>query len=131
MNKRSATRDSPLAPRAAAAAGPSRGGPAANKSTARAVVTDEGRFASRKEYADWCALKLQEKAGYITHLQRQVRFPLTINDQLICTFVADAVFFDRASNKRVVADSKGVLTPVYKLKKKLMKALLNIEVIEI
>jgi len=131
MIKRSATRASPVAPRAAAAAGPVLGGPAANKYKARAVVTEEGRFASRKEYADWCALKLQEKAGYITHLQRQQRFPLSINNQLICTFVADAVFFDKAANKRVVADSKGVLTPVYKLKKKLMKALLNIEVIEI
>lgn len=131
MNKKTAARVSPVAPRAAAAAGLVPGGPAANKYKARAVVTEEGRFASRKEYADWCALKLQEKQGTITHLQRQVRFPLTINDQLICTFIADAVFFDRASNKRVVADSKGVLTPVYKLKKKLMRALLNIEVIEI
>lgn len=100
-----------------------------NKYRAQPVVTDEGRFASKKEYADWCALKLREKAGLITHLQRQVKFPLTINAQLVTTFIADAVFFE--NGKRVVVDSKGVQTPVYRLKKKLMRALLNIEVQEI
>ena len=126
----------PSAPRDRAAAGASPS-PAANpaqkawknKYRAQPVVTDEGRFASKKEYADWCALKLREKAGLITHLQRQVKFPLSVNAQLVTTFIADAVFFE--NGKRVVVDSKGVQTPVYRLKKKLMRALLNIEVQEI
>lgn len=126
----------PSAPRDRAAAGASPS-PAANpaqkawknKYRAQPVVTDEGRFASKKEYADWCALKLREKAGLISHLERQVKFPLTINAQLVTTFIADAVFFE--NGKRVVVDSKGVQTPVYRLKKKLMRALLNIEVQEI
>lgn len=100
-----------------------------NKYRAQPVVTDEGRFASKKEYADWCQLKLREKAGLITHLQRQVKFDLSVNAQLVTTFIADAVFFE--NGKRVVVDSKGVQTPVYRLKKKLMRALLNIEVQEI
>ena len=100
-----------------------------NKYRAQPVVTDEGRFASKKEYADWCGLKLREKAGLISHLQRQVKFPLSVNAQLVTTFIADAVFFE--NGKRVVVDSKGVQTPVYRLKKKLMRALLNIEVQEI
>jgi hypothetical protein len=100
-----------------------------NKYRAQPVVTHEGRFASKKEYADWCALKLREKAGLISHLERQVKFPLSVNAQLVTTFIADAVFFE--NGKRVVVDSKGVQTPVYRLKKKLMRALLNIEVQEI
>jgi hypothetical protein len=100
-----------------------------NKYRAQPVVTEEGRFASKKEYADWCALKLREKAGLISHLERQVKFPLSVNAQLVTTFIADAVFFE--NGKRVVVDSKGVQTPVYRLKKKLMRALLNIEVQEI
>lgn len=100
-----------------------------NKYRAQPVVTEEGRFASKKEYADWCALKLQEKLGYISHLERQVKFDLTVNGVKIGTYIADAVFFE--SKRRVIADSKGVQTPVYKLKKKLMKALYNIEVREI
>jgi hypothetical protein len=126
----------PSAPRDRAAAGASPS-PAANpaqkawknKYRAQPVVTDEGRFASKKEYADWCALKLREKAGLISHLERQVKFPLSVNAQLVTTFIADAVFFE--NGKRVVVDSKGVQTPVYRLKKKLMRALLNIEVQEI
>ena len=98
-----------------------------NKYRAQPVVTEEGRFASKKEYADWCALRLREKLGHITHLQRQVPFDLKINDQLVTRYVADAVFFE--GGKRIVADSKGVLTPEFKLKAKLLKALLNIEVV--
>lgn len=128
----------PSAPRDRAAAGASPS-PAAtllkkawkNKYRAQPVVTDEGRFASKKEYADWCALKVQERLGYISHLERQVKFDLTINGQKICSYVADAVYFDTTTKQRIVADSKGVSTPVFKLKKRLMKALLNITVHEL
>jgi hypothetical protein len=98
-----------------------------NKYRAQPVVTEEGRFASKKEYADWCALRLREKLGHITHLQRQVPFDLTVNGEHVTRYVADAVFFE--GGKRIVADSKGVLTPEFKLKAKLLKALLNIEVV--
>lgn len=130
---------STLKPRRAAAAD-AKGDPSAaapsqkawkNKYRAQPVVTDEGRFASKKEYADWTALKVQERLGYISHLERQVKFYLTINGQQVCSYVADAVYFDTTTKQRIVADSKGVSTPVFKLKKRLMKALLNIEVQEI
>jgi hypothetical protein len=128
-----------LEPRRASAAGVPLLAPAAtpsqkawkNKYRAQPVVTDEGRFASKKEYADWCALKAQEKLGYIRNLERQVTFDLTINGQKICRYVADAVWFDTTTQQRIVADSKGISTPVFKLKKKLMKALLNITVHEL
>lgn len=42
-------------------------------------------------------------------------------------YIADAVFFE--GQKRVVYDSKGFETPEFKLKKRLMKALLNIDVV--
>jgi hypothetical protein len=90
------------------------------------VVTDEGRFASKKEYARWCHLKLREKAGEISKLERQVRFALEINGTKICTYIADAVFFE--GQRRVVEDVKGVITPEFRLKQKLMKAILNIDV---
>jgi len=135
--KKPARVDPPPVPRAAAAADGSPFASAAapsqkawkNKYRAQPVVTDEGRFASKKEYADWCQLKVQQRLGLISHLQRQVKFPLSVNAQLVTTFIADAVFFE--NGKRVVVDSKGVQTPVYRLKKKLMRALLNIEVQEI
>ena len=91
------------------------------------ITTEEGRFASQKEHRDWLNLKLRERADEIQRLERQVRIPITINGQLICTYIADAVWFEKG--QRVVFDSKGYETPEFKLKKKLLKALLNIEVI--
>lgn len=91
------------------------------------VRTAEGYFASKKEHRDWCNLKLREQAGEITLLQRQVRFKLAHNGTHICDYIADAVYFE--GQKRVVFDSKGFETDVFKIKKALMKALLNVTVV--
>lgn len=91
------------------------------------VRTSEGYFASKKELRDWCNLKLRQQAGEIALLQRQVRFKLVHNAIHITDYIADAVFFE--NGKRIVFDSKGHETPEFKLKKKLMKALLNIDVV--
>lgn len=98
-----------------------------NKYKAQAVTTDEGRFASKREFNHWCVLKLRQKAGEIANLQRQVRFRLEHNGVHICDYIADAVYFE--GNKRVVSDAKGYETPEFKLKRKLMRAFLNIEVV--
>ena len=98
-----------------------------NKYRAQPVVTEEGRFASKKEYRDWQELKLREKLGLISHLERQKAFDLGVNGHHVCRYVADAVYFE--NGRRVVADSKGVLTPEFKLKARLMKAVLNIDVV--
>ena len=42
----------------------------------RPVVTSDGRFDSQRELRRWGELKLLQKAGRITGLQRQVRIPL-------------------------------------------------------
>jgi hypothetical protein len=64
-------------------------------------------------------------------LELQVRFNLIVNDQKICAYVAD--FRYERENKdsvweQIVEDAKGVETPEFKLKKKLMKACLGIEI---
>ena len=91
------------------------------------VRTAEGYFASKKELADWQGLKMREQAGQIERLQRQVKFSLSHGGVHICDYIADAVFFE--NGKRVVFDSKGYETPEFRLKKKLMLALLNIHVV--
>jgi hypothetical protein len=98
-----------------------------SKYRAQPVVTDEGRFASQREHQHWCISKLRQKAGEITNLQRQVRFRLEHNGIHICDYIADEVFFE--NNKRVVVDVKGYETPEFKLKRKLMRALYNIEIV--
>ncbi len=94
----------------------------------RKVVTEEGTFDSVREHKHWMELKLRERAGEITHLERQVDFVIEHNGVRICKYKADFIYFE--NGQRVVADSKGYRTDVYRLKAKLMKAFYNIEIRE-
>jgi hypothetical protein len=87
-------------------------------------------FSSKKEMKRYQDLKLLFHYGKIGSLELQPRFKLEVNGQLICTYVADFRYVDLSSMKIVIEDSKGFKTPDYRLKKKLMKAILNIEIQE-
>lgn len=70
-----------------------------------------------------------EGAGLISGLRRQVSFVLRVNDVLVCRYRPDFVYVE--GDRRIVEDVKGILTPVYRLKKKLMLAVHGIEVREV
>lgn len=87
----------------------------------RRVETPDGKFDSKKEYARWCQLKLQQAAGEISNLRRQVRYELIPKQcgYRAISYIADYVY-DR-DGAEVVEDSKGgILTREYKLKRRLM-----------
>lgn len=96
-----------------------------------AVKTERNglKFDSRAEATRWDELVLLERAGVITNLRRQVRFPLHVNGELVCTYVADYVYVDENLDT-IVEDKKGHRTQVYILKRKLMKAVHGIEIRE-
>ena len=74
--------------------------------------------------------KLQEN-GEIRDLDRQVRFNMVIDGQKICAYIADYTYYKPnkdSEDEFVVEDAKGVETDIFKLKKKLMKALHGIEI---
>jgi hypothetical protein len=50
-----------------------------------------------------------------------------VNGILICTYIADFTY--TRDGKYIVEDFKGVLTDVFKLKRKLMKAIFNIDIL--
>jgi hypothetical protein len=89
------------------------------------------RFASKREANRYSELKLLQKAGVLDSLVLQQSFPLEVNGVLIGRYVADFHYFDCEKKEVVTEDAKGVKTPVYKLKKKLMKALYGIEIREV
>lgn len=93
------------------------------------TTIDGVTFASKKEARRYQELKLMQKANAITDLTLQPVFPIEVNGQKICKYLAD--FQYRENGKLVVEDAKGVLTPAYRLKKKLVKALYGIEVKEV
>ena len=86
-------------------------------------------FASKAEGKRYSELKLLELGGVITDLKLQPRYKLTIGDSTICTYIADFSFHERG--KFIVEDVKGVRTDVFKLKRKLMKAIHGIDITEI
>lgn len=118
-----------------------------SKYGAQPVVIDGRRFASKREAARYQELRLLERAGQIVGLRCQVRYACEVNGQHVCDYVADFVYdewqetrlrhepggdYDGISRRRVtvVEDTKGVRTPVYRLKKRLLKAIHGIEILE-
>jgi hypothetical protein len=106
--------------------------------------TDEDgtRHASTKQQRRWHDLKLLEKADEIMWLRREVEFPLAVNGQDCGSYIADHVYMERVINRvtrhqeawrEVIEDvkSEATKTPVYLLKKKLMKAIYGIEIREV
>ena len=86
----------------------------------RAVKTNG--FASKREAAHWEELRLREQAGEITELKKQVRFDLIVNGIKICSYVADFTYQLKDGTK-VIDETKGYHTDVFRLKWKLLQAL--------
>lgn len=103
----------------------------------RAVKTtvDGFTFASKAEAKRYQELKLLLEAKQISFLELQPVFVLadsvTIGGRKrpALKYVADFAYYTPAG--RVVEDVKGMLTPVYRLKRHLMKSQLGIDIVEI
>lgn len=110
-------------------------------------------FDSQAEFVRWCELRILERAGKITNLDRQVTFELIPMQreksteiykagpckglpkpgaiiERPCTYVADFVYKD-SDGKTVVEDTKGVKTEAYKIKRKLMLWIHGIKIKEV
>ena len=88
---------------------------------------------SRKEAQRWCELKLLERAGKIKDLQRQVKYELIPKQdgERACYYVADFVYHNAETGKKVVEDTKGKKTKEYIIKRKLMLYIHGIRIREI
>ena len=87
-------------------------------------------FSSQKEARRYGELKLLERSGQILDLALQPRFPIVINGVKVCTYVADFSYQKAADSSITYEDVKGVKTPMYRLKKKLVKACYGVEILE-
>lgn len=93
------------------------------------TVVDGIKFDSQREATRYSVLKIMQAAGVISELRLQVPYVITVNGLKICKYVADFVYVDKG--REVVEDVKGMKTPTYNLKKKLMKAVHGIEIQEV
>ena len=101
------------------------------------VIVDGEKVAdSKHEYSRLCELKVLQRAGEIKDLQLQVKYQL-IPSQKICgktergtDYIADFVYWTN-DDKFVCEDAKGHKTADYIIKRKLMKLIHNIDVVEV
>ena len=96
-----------------------------------------GGYDSRKEHRRANRLKLMQRAGLISNLREQVKYVLipTQRDsagnllERECSYYADFVYVK--DGKTIVEDTKGVRTPEYTIKRKLMLHIHGIAITEI
>ena len=101
------------------------------------VVIDGEKVAdSKHEYSRLCELKDLQRAGEIKDLQLQVKYQL-IPSQKICgktergvSYIADFVYWTK-DDQFICEDAKGYKTADYIIKRKLMKLIHNIDVVEV
>lgn len=95
------------------------------------VKRDGEKFDSKLESRRAQDLQLMEKAGEIRDLRFHVSFPLLVADEMIGSYEADAVYFDTRLNRKVVEDSKGVRTPLFRWKARHFKAQFGYAITEV
>lgn len=97
------------------------------------TTVDGIKFRSAKESRRYLELKLLVEAGEITDLNLQARIRCVVNGEKVCEYWADFAYYDRKSGKMIHEDTKSPFTrknPLYRLKKKLVKACANIDILE-
>lgn len=113
------------------------------------VTVDGITFDSKREASRWLELKLCEKVGNIRNLERQKKIVLVpaqyepdtvgprggkIKGKLLereVAYYADFAYYDTDTESYVVEDAKGLRTPEYIIKRKLLLWLKGIRIIEV
>ncbi len=96
------------------------------------TIVEGIKFDSKKESQRYLDLRMMQKFGLISKLEIQKRYDFKINDFLVTYYKADFTYFNK-EGKYIVEDVKSEITrknTVYRIKKKLMKAIYNIEILE-
>ena len=93
------------------------------------TIVDGIKFDSKKEARFYITLKSLQSAKKVISFIRQVKYPISVNGVKICTYIADFLVTWEYGRSEVI-DVKGIKTPIYRLKKKLVKACYNIDIVE-
>ena len=107
-----------------------------SKYGSKKTIVDNIKFDSKWEAERYGQLKAMERAMFIRDLELQVPYDIVVNDVKICRYVADFRYKKESNHTitndeyyvEVVEDEKVFETPEFKLKKKLMKAVFNIDI---
>lgn len=113
----------------------------ANKYHAEKVVVDGHTFDSKLEAARYGELKLLQHAGVISTLELQPKFKLACGERPVlikskgypngrqATYRADFRYHDNERDRQVVEDAKGHDTPGSRLRRAIVEAQFNVEIV--
>ena len=87
-------------------------------------------FESSREAKRYQELLLLQHGKAISDLKCQVKISCDVNGTHICNYFADFSYWDTIKQLLIFEDSKGCRTPVFMLKKRIVKALTGIEILE-
>lgn len=100
-----------------------------NKYGAKKTVVDGITFDSKREAEVYLDLKTLESAGRISGFERQRKFNLIVNGEIIGAYKADFCFIDHDQGGRFrTIDVKGVITRDFRRVQKIIKAAYGITV---
>jgi hypothetical protein len=99
-----------------------------NKYRNKKTFVENLQFDSKKEAARYVVLREMERTKEIEGLKLQPTFKLAVGDFPICKYRADFEYI--LNGQRVVEDVKGMKTAIYRIKKKLVKAIHGIDIHE-
>lgn len=99
-----------------------------NKYKAVKTIVDGIKFDSKKEAKRYTELKILVSSGDIKDLELQPRFDFVHNGVKMGFYKADFRYTE--DGKIIIEDVKGFKTPMYNLKKKMMKAFYGIDIFE-
>lgn len=100
------------------------------KYNARKTEVDGYVFDSAAESRRYRELKVLERIGEIKNLVLQPAFKCVVNGVHICIYYADFQYCRVMTGETMIEDVKGVRTPIYQLKKKLVEAIHGITISE-
>lgn len=93
-----------------------------NKFNNHSCRCSKGHIHQSRFEASYCDdLSVLEKAGEIKSYRTQVRYPLKINGQVICSHYVDFEVVDNQGNIKI-HETKGMETEVWRIKRKLFEA---------
>ena len=100
------------------------------------TIVNDITFDSKREAKRYNELKLMQAGNLISDLRLQVPYVLVeaqkggIRKELALKYIADFVYYNKLIKDTIIEDVKGVKTPIYIAKRKMMKAL-GFEITEI
>ncbi len=91
-----------------------------NKYRNKITEVDGIKFHSKREAKRYQELRVLEKWGVIENLETQPRIPLMVNGQKIGHYVGDFRYKENGKVKIEDVKSPATITPLYKIKKKIL-----------